>query len=206
MRFPRWYTHTAMAPPKEQTSGYTYGDYRTWPDDERWELIDGVAWNMRPAPSPGHQTILGGLFRKIADITDRTGYTTFVAPFDVRLPDDAAQSEDDTPTVVQPDISVFCDPSRLDDKGAHAAPDLAVEVLSPSTGYKDQTDKLSLYERHGVREYWVVNGDAGWVMVYRLQPDGRYGKPDYYRRDESIHSDVLAGRMNWCPSSRSTPA
>ncbi len=182
-----------MALPKEQANGYTYGDYKSWPDDERWELIDGVAWNMSPAPSPGHQTILGGLFRKLSDITDRTGCTTFIAPFDVRLPDGAAQSEDDTPTVVQPDISVFCDPSRLDDKGAHAAPDLVVEILSPSTGYKDQTDKLSLYERHGVREYWVVNGDAGWVMVYRIQPDGRYGKPDYYRRDESIRSDVLAG-------------
>lgn len=182
-----------MALPKDQTAGYTYGDYKTWPEDERWELIDGVAWNMSPAPSPRHQTILVGLLRKIADITDRTGCTTFVAPFDVRLPDDPAQSEDDTPTVVQPDISVFCDPSRLDDKGAHAAPDLVVEILSPSTGYKDQTHKLALYERHNVREYWVVNGDAGWVMIYRLESDGRYGKPDYYRRDESVHSDVLGG-------------
>ncbi|MDA3951274.1 MAG: Uma2 family endonuclease [Spirochaeta sp.] len=182
-----------MAPPKEQSGGYTYGDYKTWTDDERWELIDGVAWNMSPAPSPGHQSILGSLCRKIADITDRTGCTTFVAPFDVRLPDNPAQSEDDTPTVVQPDISVFCDPSRLDDKGAHAAPDLVVEILSPSTGYKDQIHKLALYERHGVREYWVVNGDAGWVMVYRLESDRRYGKPDYYRRDESIRSDVLEG-------------
>jgi Uma2 family endonuclease len=182
-----------MALPKEQAGGYTYGDYREWPADERWELLDGIAWNMSPAPSPDHQTILGALFRKIADITDRTGCTTFPAPLDVRLPDDAHQSAEETTTVVQPDISVFCDPSKLDEKGAHAAPDLVVEILSPSTGYKDQTEKLALYERHGVREYWVVNGDAGWVMLYRLQPDRRYGKPDYYRRDESVHSEVLGG-------------
>jgi Uma2 family endonuclease len=182
-----------MALPKEQAGGYTYGDYREWPADERWELIDGIAWSMSPAPSPDHQTILGALFRKIADITDRTGCTTFPALLDVRLADDAQQSAEETTTVVQPDISVFCDPSKLAEKGANAAPDLVVEILSPSTGYKDQTEKLALYERHGVREYWVVNGDAGWVMVYRLQPDRRYGKPDYYRRDESVNSEVLGG-------------
>jgi Uma2 family endonuclease len=70
---------------------------------------------------------------------------------------------------------------------------LVVEILSPSSSYKDQTTKLALYERHGVREYWVANGDAGWVMVYRLETYGRYGKPDYYRRDESVRSEVLGG-------------
>ncbi len=148
---------------------------------------------MSPAPTPEHQTILGRLFRKIADITDRTGCMTLVAPLDVRLSDDPSTDEDDVPTVVQPDISVFCDRSRLDDKGAGGAPDLIVEILSPSTGYKDQTTKLALYERHGVREFWIVNGDAGWVMVYRLEGDGRYGKPDYYHRDEAVRSDVLGG-------------
>lgn len=182
-----------MALPQERTGGYTYADYREWPGDERWELIDGVAWNMSPAPSPDHQRVLLSLARKIAEITDRTGCATFVAPFDVRLPDRSEQDAEQTSTVVQPDISVFCDPSLLDERGAHGAPDLVVEILSPSTGYKDQTDKLALYERRGAREYWVVNGDAGWVMVYRLQPDGRYGKPDYYRRDESVRSDVLGG-------------
>ncbi len=182
-----------MALPRERTSGYTYADYLKWPGDERWELIDGVAWSMSPAPSPDHQMILGRLFRSIAEITDRTGCATFVAPFDVRLPDRAEQDAEQTSTVVQPDISVFCDHSLLDERGAHGAPDLVVEILSPSTGYKDQTDKLALYEHHGVREYWVVNGDAGWVMVYRVGPDGRYGKPDYYRRDESVRSEVLGG-------------
>jgi Uma2 family endonuclease len=95
--------------------------------------------------------------------------------------------------VVQPDIVVYCRPERLDERGAVGAPDLAVEILSESTGYKDQTAKLALYERHAVREYWIVNVDAGHVMVYRLDAAGRYGKPDYYLRDESVLSKVLDG-------------
>ena len=188
-----WYTETGMPLPKEQAGGYTYGDYTSWPDDQRWEIIDGVAWNMSPAPSPMHQSILVHLTRYIADAAERQGCETFVAPFDVRLPDHPTQAQDDTPTVVQPDILVFCDRTLIDDKGAHGAPDLVVEILSPSTGYKDQTTKLDLYERHGVDEYWVVNGDAGWVMVYRRGTADIYGKPDYHRRDESIRSDVLGG-------------
>ena len=77
---------------KNWPTGIPTATTELWPDDERWELIDGVAWNMSPAPSPGHQSVLLSLIRKIADITDRTGCTTFIAPFDVRLPDNAAQS------------------------------------------------------------------------------------------------------------------
>jgi len=96
-------------------------------------------------------------------------------------------------TVVQPDIAVFCNEDLLDERGAHGPPDIAVEILSSSTGYKDITDKLSLYERHGVREYWVLNGEAGFVMLYRLSSNGSYEKPDYYRFGESLRSDVLGG-------------
>lgn len=183
-----------MALPQAQTGGYTYADYLQWPEGERWELIDGVAWDMSPAPRRSHQQILGLLFRLIADRTDDSPCETYVAPFDVRLPDHPEGGADEAvSTVVQPDISVFCDSARLDDRGALGAPTLVVEILSPSTSYKDQTDKLALYERHGVREYWIVNGDARWVMVYRLGADGRYGKPDYYRTDEAVTSEVLSG-------------
>lgn len=195
-----WYTER-MGLPKEQTGGFTYADYLTWPEGERWELIDGVAWNMSPAPTRSHQRILGALYRTIAGIIDTGPCEVYLAPFDVRLPDvptrDNAEPEDDSvTTVVQPDISVFCNPAVLDERGAHGAPDLAVEILSPSTSYKDQTHKLRLYERCGVREFWIVNGDAGWVMVYRLGADNRYAKPDYYRAgddQEVIVSAVLGG-------------
>lgn len=199
-----------MALPKEQAGGFTYADYRTWPEDERWELIDGVAWNMSPAPARSHQRILLDLARIIADITDSGSCDTYIAPFDVRLPDEPAAvadradraqptsgaSDETTTTVVQPDISVFCNTELLDEAGAHGAPDLIVEILSPSTSYKDQTHKLALYERHRVREYWIVNGEARWVMVYRIGADKQYRKPDYYRAGqdgEVIFSDVLAG-------------
>ncbi|MFW5789249.1 MAG: Uma2 family endonuclease, partial [Spirochaetota bacterium] len=160
----------------------------------RWELIDGVAYDMSPAPGRRHQWLLGKLFRAIADITDRQGCETYVAPFDVRLAEPGA-ADDEVTTVVQPDVSVYCRDDKLDERGAHDAPDLVVEILLPSTSYKDQTHKLARYERAGVREYWIVNGEAAWVMVYRLQPGARFGKPDYYEGGEPIRSDVLDGTV-----------
>ena len=99
--------------------------------------------------------------------------------------------DEEITTVVQPDISVFCNTGLLDDRGAHGAPDLVVEILSPSTSYKDQTVKLALYERYKVKEYWIVNGDVPNVMVYRLGDKGKFEKPDYYRIDEDVYSKVL---------------
>ena len=190
-----------MALPEKRPGGYTYADYAAWPDEERWELIDGVPWNMSPAPGRSHQQVLGTIFRRVAAITDSGPCETYVAPFDVRLVEPAGERhwdadeppDDSVTTVVQPDISVFCRPEVLDERGAHGAPDLIIEILSPSTSYKDQSTKLALYERHRVREYWIVNPDAAWVMVYRLGDGERYGKPDYYTAGESAVSDVLGG-------------
>jgi len=152
---------------------------------------------MSPALRPMHQRILLALAKIISDITNKGQCETFIAPFDIRLsevPESDSPSEDEAiSTVVQPDISVFCNPELLDDRGAHGSPDLVVEILSPSTGYKDQTTKLALYERNHVKEYWLVNGDVPSVMVYRLGIDGIFGKPDYYRMDEGVHSEVLGG-------------
>ena len=181
-----------MPIPKPRPEGYSYADYLTWPDEERWELIDGVPYDVSPAPRRRHQRVLLDLARLISDITDKGPCQTYVAPLDVRLPEESTADEEII-TVVQPDIVVYCRPERLDERGAVGAPDLAVEILSESTGYKDQTAKLALYERHGVREYWIVNADAGHVMVYRLNGEGKYGKPDYYLRSESAVSEVLGG-------------
>lgn len=147
---------------------------------------------MSPAPRRTHQRVLLAFARVLSDITDGGSCETYIAPFDVRLPEESV-ADDEVQTVVQPDIVVYCRPERLDDRGAIGAPDLAVEILSESTGYKDQTVKLALYERHGVREYWLVNADAGHVMVYRLNEEGKYGKPDYYLRSECGVSEVLGG-------------
>jgi len=181
-----------MALPQAQTGGYTYADYLQWPEGERWELIDGVAWDMSPAPRRSHQKILGLLFWLIADRTDDSPCETYVAPFDVRLPDHPEGGADESvSTVVQPDISVFCDSARLDDRGALGAPTLVVEILSPSTSYKDQTDKLALYERHGVREYWLVHPTDRTVRIYRLGADGLFGKDEVFDATMAIRSAVL---------------
>jgi Uma2 family endonuclease len=171
---------------------YTYGEYLAWPGDERWELIDGVAYDMSAAPARRHQDILGALHVQVRAAVRGTKCRTYLAPFDVRLPDD---SEEDAQvrTVVEPDLVVVCDPAKLDKAGCRGAPDLLVEILSPSTAYKDQTTKLELYERHGVREYWVINPERATVTVYRLGTDGKYGRPETVLRNEELRSAAVPG-------------
>jgi len=152
---------------------FTYRHYRTWPDSERWELIEGRAWAMSPAPRTRHQVISGRLSRWIGNFLEDKPCQVFTAPFDVLLPE-ADESDDEVDTVVQPDIVVYCDRSKLTEAGARGAPNLVVEILSPSTSKKDQHEKFDLYERHGVGEYWVVDPGNRSLMVYRPRPDGRY--------------------------------
>ncbi len=154
---------------------HTYGDYCTWPDDQRFELIDGVAYAMAPAPTRQHQRLVFELARAAADALDGSGCEVNVAPFDVRLPD-GDEADAAVRTVVQPDISVVCDPRKLDDKGCRGAPDWVIEVLSPKTAGHDQVRKLALYERHGVQEYWLVHPVDRLVIIYRLA-SGAYARP-----------------------------
>ncbi len=158
---------------------FTYGDYRTWNDDERWELIDGVPYCMSPAPSPRHQLLLGELHRQFANWLRGKPCQVFIAPIDVRLAE-SDEHDDEITTVVQPDLSVICDKSRLDNTGYRGAPELVVEILSPSTAQKDLKTKLARYERAGVREYWIVDPAAKIVLVFILQGDGQYGRPSVY--------------------------
>jgi Uma2 family endonuclease len=163
-------------PLRHHDSGFTYADYLSWSDDERWELIEGQAYAMSPAPSNFHQLIVGELFRHIANYFHGKSCRPFVAPFDVRLPR-AGVSDHEVDTVVQPDISLVCDPEKLkDNHGCLGAPDWVVEVLSPSTAIHDQRTKRALYEQHGVAEYWLVHPGDRSVTIYRLE-NNAYGKP-----------------------------
>lgn len=153
---------------------FTYGDYRRWPDEERWELIDGEAY-LCPAPTREHQDFVGGLFVQIAVFLNRKPCRPYIAPFDVRLPKQN-ESDDNIETVVQPDISVICDRSRLDRAGCRGAPDWIIEILSPKTANRDQILKRRLYERHGVREYWLVHPEDRILTRYFLE-EGRYTAP-----------------------------
>jgi Uma2 family endonuclease len=145
---------------------FTYRQYRTWPGTERWELIEGHAWSMSPAPIRIHQKLSGRLFHWICTYLEGRPCEAYEAPFDVLFPE-GAESDDEIDTVVQPDVVVYCDKSKLTRTGARGAPDLVIEILSPSTSKKDQHEKFALYQRHDVREYWVVDPAGEWLCVYR---------------------------------------
>ncbi|MEM9457088.1 MAG: Uma2 family endonuclease [Myxococcota bacterium] len=155
---------------------FTYRDYCDWDDGQRWELIDGIARAMSPAPSMPHQSLVTALTAQLHAKLQGTPCKVLVAPLDVRLPE-ASEDDDAVTTVVQPDILVVCDQSKLDDRGCRGAPDFVVEVLSRSTAAHDQIIKRDLYERHGVREYWLVHPIDQIVTVYRLGSNGRYERP-----------------------------
>ena len=168
---------------------HTYGEYCTWPEDVRYELIDGQAYAMSPGPSRRHQELGFEVARQIADALEGTGCRVYVAPFDVRLPR-GSEEDDDIDTVVQPDLLVICDRTKLDDRGCRGAPDWVIEVLSPSSSSHDQILKRAVYERHGVREYWLIHPVDLVVTVYRLV-DGAYGKPDIYELKDTLACGIL---------------
>jgi Uma2 family endonuclease len=175
---------------RKSATTFTYADYRRWPDDERWELIDGVAYAMA-APSLTHQTVVGELFVQISLFLRGKPCRPFVAPFDVRLPR-GNEADDDILTVVQPDITVVCDPSKLEESGCRGAPDWVIEVLSPSTAAKDQIQKLAAYERAGVPEVWLVHPTDHVVSVYAWDAQGRYGKPAIHETVGALAPGLIA--------------
>jgi Uma2 family endonuclease len=161
---------------------YTYADYVQWPDNKRWELIHGEAYAMT-APQRLHQELVFELSRQIGNYLQGKPCKAYSAPFDVRLPRQD-EADADVETVVQPDISVICDPSKLDRLGCRGAPDWIIEALSPSTALKDMNIKRSLYEQHGVQEYWLIHPEDRWIMVYTLTASGRYGQSIIFGMDE----------------------
>lgn len=170
---------------------YTYADYLTWPEDARYELIDGEAFLMAPAPLVEHQEVAGEVFRQLANQLDGKPCRPYIAPVDVRLPrkDEADAAID---TVVQPDVLVVCDPGKVDRRGVRGAPDWLLEVLSPSTAAHDQIAKRRTYERAGVREYWLVHPGDRTLTVYVLE-NGQYGRPEIYELKDETPIGVLPG-------------
>ena len=165
-----------MALPKTSDRRFTYADYLKWPDGERWELIDGEAFAMSPAPTISHQTLAGQLFRQIDEALDGAACRALIAPVDVLLPA-TDEADDQTTTVVQPDILVVCDLKKITERNVRGAPDWIIEILSPATARHDHLTKRALYERAGVREYWLVHPVDRVITVYVLK-DGQYGGPE----------------------------
>ena len=170
---------------------FTYADYLTWDDDQRWELIDGEAFCMSPGPNRRHQELLLALARPFADYLDDKKCSIFVAPFDVCLTSDANESDVVIDTVVQPDIFVVCDPGKLTDRACKGAPDLVVEILSPGTSKRDITVKFELYRRHGVKEYWLLYPNDRTLLVYRLSEEGKYASPEVFGEGEVVPVPLL---------------
>ncbi len=170
---------------------FSYKDYLTWNNSsERWELINGIAFDMSPAPSRKHQDLFGILFGEFYNYLKDKDCTVYGAPFDVRLPI-GFQTDDEIDTVVQPDISVFCDKDKLDDKGAIGAPDLIIEILSPSTAAKDLKEKFFLYESVGVKEYWIVDPSNETLTVYIMGKDNKYPRGVVYAGEDKVKVDIF---------------
>ena len=172
---------------------YTYSEYLKWKFDEYVELIRGKVFPMS-APVSRHQRLVGNLHIEIGVFLKGKQCQTFISPFDVRLPtyDEHGGLADDTDTVVQPDLCVICDLNKIDRRGCNGAPDMMIEVLSPSTAKKDLNEKFNLYEEAGVKEYWVVFPDAQAINVYALQ-DGKFELVDEYEEDAKVPVNTLPG-------------
>jgi Uma2 family endonuclease len=160
---------TNLAHKEAENRKFTYADYKSWElkQGERFELIYGEAYAMA-APNTAHQRIVTQLTGEFyAFFKDKT-CEVFTAPFDVRLFYEADESDD---TVVQPDLVVVCDPEKLGPEGCRGAPDMAVEILSPSNTAIEMNRKLKLYQEAGIREYWTVDPENKYIGTYRLQGD-----------------------------------
>jgi Uma2 family endonuclease len=152
---------------------YTYADYLLWQFEERLELIKGKIFKMSPAPSTVHQKVLGRFHLEIGLFFKNHYCQAFIAPFDVRLPKkDQNVSDQKIYTVVQPDLCVVCDESKIDDRGCLGAPDLVIEILSPGNSKKEVDNKFDLYQESGVREYWIVQPSEKNVLIFVLNDSG----------------------------------
>jgi Uma2 family endonuclease len=168
---------------------HTYADYKAWELDpgERYEIIGGEAYAMS-APNDFHQAIVAELSRQFGNFLHGKPCKVRPSPYDVRLFFEEDESDD---TVVQPDLSVICDEQKRGPEGGRGAPDLIVEVLSPSNSSEEYVRKFNLYLEAGVREYWVVAPKSKTVQVFVLEDDAYKGT--VYNSSATVSSKALAG-------------
>lgn len=169
---------------------YSYKDYLTWDDDERWELLEGIPYNMSPAPSRRHQECVGELYRFIGNYLENKKCSTYIAPFEVCLLLKDESNDEQIENVVQPDVLIVCDEKKLTERGCKGSPDLVVEVLSPATAKKDRNEKLKLYEQAEIKEYWIVDPVHETIEVYSLQM-GKYGHAETYSNEDELKVGIF---------------
>lgn len=178
-----------MPLPQEERK-YSFADYLTWSEDERWELVDGVPY-MQAAPSPIHQEVLNNINVQFHNYLSGKPCKVYPAPFCVRLINGNEKTNDDIKKVFEPDISIVCNKSKIDERGCIGAPDLIVEVMSPSSVKMDRVEKFNSYEKAGVKEYWIVEPQGKIVSVFVLQSNNRYGRPEIYTEEDKITVSIF---------------
>lgn len=171
---------------------YSYTNYLNWLFDDRVELIDGKVFKMSPAPSPLHQEISGGIFYSIYHHLKNKPCKVYAAPFDVRFPT-RSKADNDIFTVLQPDICVICDTSKIDRRGCIGAPDIVIEILSPGNNKTELVNKYKVYEEFGIKEYWVVSPGEKTLLKYILDGEGKYCASRFFTLSEKVYSGVLPG-------------
>ncbi len=177
------------------TKRYTFADYITWLDDVRRELIDGFIKMMSPAPNTIHQRISSRLSRRISNYLYQKKCEMYYAPFDVRLPKNGEKNGNQIYTVVQPDICVVCDSNKIDERGCLGAPDLIIEIVSPKNTKHDTETKFDLYQKHGVREYWIVFPYESTISVFLLNSKGKYEIVRMYTEDSKVPVNIFNGEL-----------
>jgi Uma2 family endonuclease len=172
---------------------YSYADYLKWKFDERLELIKGKIFKMSPAPSRKHQEVSAELFTILRNRMRNHPCKVYSAPFDVRLTPRKNDKSGKIYTVVQPDICVICDRSKLDDLGCIGSPDLVIEILSLGNSRKEMREKYEVYEENGVKEYWIVHPYDQYILVYVLDESGKYTLGKHFFDEEIVKSTALQG-------------
>jgi len=174
---------------------YSYADYLTWMDDVRRELFDGVVVELT-TPWTKHTQVSVHLITIIGNYLVGKKIHAYHALFDVRLFQDEGKTRDDQIyTVVQPDLSIITDLSKLDDRGCLGAPDLIIEIVSLKNPKRDLKDKFEIYQEHGVREYWIVNPYDENVTVFILDENSKFQFVGMYAEDDKIPVNIFNGDL-----------
>ncbi|RFZ81804.1 Uma2 family endonuclease [Mucilaginibacter terrenus] len=171
---------------------YSYADYLHWTFEERLELIKGKIFKMTPAPASSHQRISWVISGELYNYLKGKSCQAYSAPFDVKLPRIEENAANKIYTVVQPDICVICDPTKVDSKGCTGAPDIVVEILSPGNNQKELRNKYEVYEESGVLEYWIVSPQDKTFFKY-VMADGKFQPSKLMTIGDVITTPVLPG-------------
>ena len=171
---------------------YSYADYVQWTFEDRLELIKGKIFKMTLAPAPVHQRLSWRIAGELYNNLKEKSCQAYPAPFDVRLPRKGENDDKKIFTVVQPDVSIICDSSKVDERGCTGAPDIVLEILSPGNNQKELQNKYEVYRESGVKEYWIVSPQDSTFLKYTLI-DGKYQASKLMTSGEIVTTPILPG-------------